>query len=42
MFQEPNHPDRVKYETSGIQRNKRRYTHLGIKEADGFDDAVGG
>lgn len=32
----------IQNETGGVQRNKHRYTHLGIKEAGVFDDAVGG
>lgn len=32
----------IQNETGGVQRNKHRYTHLGIEEAGVFDDAVGG
>lgn len=31
----------IQNETGGVQRYKHRYTHLGIKEAGVFDDAVG-
>lgn len=32
----------IQYETGGVQRNKHRYTHLGIEETGVLDDAVGG
>ena len=32
----------IQNETGGVQRNKHRYTHLGIEEAGVLDDAVGG
>ena len=32
----------IQNETGGVQRNKHRYTHLGIKETGVLDDAVSG
>lgn len=32
----------VQNEAGGVQRNKHRYTHLGIEETGVLDDAVGG
>ena len=32
----------IQNETGGVQRNKHRYTHLGIEEAGILDYAVGG
>lgn len=32
----------IQNEAGGVQRNKHRYTHLGIKETGVLDDAVGG
>lgn len=32
----------IQNETGGVQRNKHRYTHLGIEETGILDDAIGG